>query len=561
MTIFTELSIIVLVTALAACLVRLLRQPLVVGYIIAGILVGPHALNVLHSTSYIELFSKIGISILLFIVGLNLNPLVIRQMGKISLFAGFGQVFITTVLGFYILQSFGFTIASSLIGASALTFSSTIIILKLLSDSGDVDNFYGRISIGILLIQDIMATLVLLIISTLSNSEGSVAFTEVIILLIAKGVVAIFLLYLISRYILPRISHFFAASQELLFLFSLAWGLGLAALFYSLGFSIEIGALIAGVTLSISPFALEIGSRMRPLQDFFIILFFVLLGSQVVLQDIPQLLTPLIVVSLFVLIGKPLIVFWWMNILGYRRRLSFQTGMTLGQISEFSLILGALALSAGYVSRDMASLITLVGIISISGSSYLISYSDSLYRFFEPLIKFISIRDRTYKGLSRRADGNDIIIFGYDRVGIDFVQAAEKLAKKYLVVDFNPESINRLEEKGIPYRYGDAEDVEFLHELNLERAQLIISTIPEFKANMLLVQSYRRHNPTGIIIVLSHGIDHAQQLYLAGASYVVMPHFLGAHYAAQMIARHGLDIAEFERERNLHLAKLSKREA
>ncbi len=560
MTIFIELSIIVLVTALVACVVRLLRQPLVVGYIIAGIIVGPYALNILHSTELIELFSKIGISILLFIVGLNLNPMVIKEMGRISLLIGIGQVLMTAVLGYFIAHALGFDTVTSIYISIALTFSSTIIILKLLADIGDITNFYGRVSIGILLIQDLVATIVLLVVSALSVSTESITLTSLVIPLLVKGFVVAGMLYFISRYLLPKISHFFASSQELLFLFSLAWGLGMAALFYSIGFSIEIGALIAGVTLSVSPFALEIGSRMRPLQDFFIILFFVLLGSQIILQDIPVLIYSALILSGFVLIGKPIIVFIIMNILGYRRRLGFQTGMTLSQISEFSLILASLALVAGQISREAASLITLVGIITIAVSTYFIAYSDSIYRQVEGLMKLISIRRHAFKGKSRREVGSDILIFGYDRVGIDFVQAAEKLGKSYLVVDFNPHSIAQLEQRRIPHRYGDAEDVEFLHELNIGSASLIISTIPDYKANMLLVQVYRRANPTGIIIVLSHGIEHAQKLYSAGASYVVMPHYLGAHYAAQMISRHGLDVAEFERERNIHMSKLSKRE-
>jgi hypothetical protein len=352
-----------------------------------------------------------------------------------------------------------------------------------------------------------------------------------------------------------------AGSQELLFLFSIAWGLGLAAIFFAVGFSIEIGALIAGVTLSVSPFAYEIGSRMKPLRDFFIVIFFVLLGYQMVLSDISNLLVPAMVLSLFVLIAKPIIVFFIMDILGYRRRVGFLTGLTMAQVSEFSLILMSLALVHSHIDQKLASLITLVAIISIAGSTYFILNADKLFSRFDPFLKSIELRKDKKQRRSSSHQDYEVVVFGYDRVGNDFVRAAEKLEKKYIVVDFNPTSIKQLQEKGIPFKYGDADDVEFLGELNLSQVKLIVSTIPDFKTSMLLVRTYRQHNLTGIIMVLSHDIEHAEKLYLAGASYVVMPHYLGAHYASQMIAKHGFDIAEFERERNLHLQRLAKREA
>lgn len=559
MPLFIELSIIVFITAIVATLMRLMRQPLVLAYIISGIVVGPYVLNILHSTESIELFSKIGISILLFIVGLHLNPMIIREVGKVAFIVGFGEIVLTASIGYYIVRWFGYEPTTALFIAMALSFSSTIIILKLLTDKGDINKLYARIAIGVLLIEDIVATTILLITST-TASVGTEGLLQVAGGLVIKGGVTIIILYLVSKYVLPRMSHFLASSQEFLFLFSLTWGLGLAALFYTLGFSIEIGALIAGITLSVSPFAYEIGSRLRPLRDFFIITFFIMLGSHMVWENIGALIMPALVLSACVLFARPLIIFSIMNILGYRRKLSFETGLSLAQISEFSLILATLALSFNYINAQAMSLITLISMITISGSTYLILYNDKIYKRCTWLLKLIELRRSATKGKTLKHEKSDIIIFGYDRVGSDFVQAAEKLGKRHLVVDFNPRSVAKLREQKIPYRYGDAEDVEFLQELEFGETQLVVSTIPSFDANMLIVQQYRKVNSSGIVMVLSHDVHQAKALYLAGASYVVMPHYLGAHHAAQMISRHGFDHEEFERERNLHLAKLSKRE-
>lgn len=566
MTIFIELSIIIVVATVAALLMRLLRQPLIVGYILTGIVVGPYALDLLHSKEEMELFSKIGISILLFIVGLTLNPDIVREVGKTSLITGIGQVLFTSSIGFFIVYALGFGVTASLYVAIALTFSSTIIILKLLSDRGDTGKLYGKISIGFLLVQDLVATLILLFITVFGSAlfVGQHLFTGAaaleILRLLFLGSIVTFILYGVSKFVLPKLSASVAGNPEVLFIFSIAWGLGLSSLFAVIGFSIEIGALIAGTLLAVSPFAYEIGARMKPLRDFFILIFFILLGAQMVLAQVSSLIVPALVLSLFVLVGNPIIVIVLMNLLGYRSRTAFMSGLTVAQISEFSLILVALGYSLGHIGEDAVSLVTLVGIFTIIGSTYLILYADGIYARLGKIIERVVPRKHHHREPVMKQDQPDVIIFGYDRVGQDFVSAAAHVSAHYLVVDYNPESITRLQSNNIPFRYGDAEDVEFLREIGFRGTRLIVSSIPDYGTNALLVQYYRKENPDGIIIVLAHTVPDAKALYLAGASYVVMPHFLGAHHAALLIARHGFDVRGFEQERNIHLMKITKRE-
>ncbi len=557
MHIFIELSVIVLITTLVAALMRLLKQPLAVGYILSGIIVGPYFLDILHSTESIELFSKIGISILLFVVGLSLNPDAIKETGKVSLITGIGQVVFTSVIGFLIMRGLGYDQTSSIYGSIALTFSSTIIILKLLSDKGDLRKLYGKIAIGFLLVQDIVATLILLVVS----AGGAGGISSALGIVLVKGIVAIVALYIFSKRVLPKLSAYLAGSQELLFLFSIAWGLGLASLFYHLGFSIEIGALIAGVTLSVSSYAPEIGSRMKPLRDFFVVLFFVLLGSQVILTGISSQIGPAILLSLFVLVGNPLIVFFLMNILGYRSRTGFMAGLTVAQISEFSLILMALGLSLGHVSRETVSLITLVGIATIAGSTYLIMYSEKIYTAMRPLLRFLEIRKPTHEDTTDEDGAAEMIIFGYDRVGFDFVKAARTITEKFLVVDFNPKSISALKQKNIPHRYGDAGDVEFLGEVGLEHAKIIVSTIPDMETKLLILREYRKVSPHGVVLLTARTGEQARLLYTEGASYVVMPHHLGAHHAAELITAHKFDASKFKECKDEHLCSITEREA
>lgn len=559
MDIFIEIGIVLAIVTLTTFVTRLLKQPLVVGYILSGIIAGPYVLNLITDTEYVELFSKLGIAILLFIVGLNLKPDVIRDVGKVALFTGLGQIIITSAVGFGIMLLLGFSYIPALYGAIALTFSSTIIILKLLGDKGDLKKLYGKISVGFLLVQDVVATIILLLISVWGSNEKSTSIGLDMVLLLAKGFLAFYVLYIVNKYLLPKISKFLSTSQEHLFIFALTWGLGIAAIFHQFHFSIEIGALIAGVILSSSIFSQEIISKMKPLQDFFILQFFVLLGSQIILSEISTIILPAILLSLFVLIGNPIIVLLIMNAMGYKSHTGFLAGLTVAQISEFSLILMALGLSFGHVDSTTVSLITLVGIITISGSTYLILYSDKIYHKLKNFLQILEFKKPTVHEGNTEDEDYNMIIFGYDRVGYDFMHMAQKIETKFLIVDYNPEAIHKLEKSKAPFRFGDAGDIDFLEEINMKKAKAVVSTIPDFKTNIHLVSYYRNHSKDGIIIVTAHDIHESKELYSLGASLVIMPHYLGATFASQMIESFGLNPNAFNEEKERHLKYLEHR--
>lgn len=559
MNLFVELSLIIFIATFISIIMKVLKQPFILGYILTGILVGPYFFNILHSTENMELFSKIGITILLFIVGLHLNPSAIKDVGKVAVFGASGQILFTFIIGYLISLALGFTSIASFYVGIALSFSSTIIVLKFLSDKLDVDKLYGRISIGFLLVQDLVASTILILITAFSNPEALQSPIILILGLFLKGIILALILLVANKFIFPKLASFAATSGELLFLSSLAWGMGIASLFYLAGFSIEIGALAAGVALSTTHFATEIGSRMKPLRDFFVLLFFILLGSQMVLDTIPNLLFPATILSLFVLIGKPLIVFMLMNLFKYKAKTNIFAGFTLGQISEFSLILATLGAAVGHIDTETLSLITLVGLITIAGSTYLILYSEQLYLLVEPFLRLIEIRKVKREREKLEQFNPDVVLFGYDRVGADFVKAMQKLERPYLVVDYNPKAINKLKHQGIPCTFGDAEDIEFLQELNFKELKLVISTVPEFEVNKLLVKHAATTNPETITIVISHKVHEAVELYKSGATYVMMPHFLGAAFAARLISKNGLHKKKFEEEQEKHKEQLVKR--
>jgi Kef-type K+ transport system membrane component KefB len=537
MEIFIEISIILIVTTGIATLARMLKQPLVVGYLLSGVIVGPYFLNILKSNDEVALFSQVGIAMLLFIVGLSLNPATVKETGKASLITGLGQIIFTSVIGFFLMKFLGYSNVVSMYGSIALAFSSTIIILKLLSDRGDLNSLYGKVSIGFLLVQDVVATILLIVVPLVGshNASGGDIGMEFFRLFISGTVVSVGL-YLIAKYILPKFSDYLACSSELLFLFSVSWGLVLATVFYKIGFSIEIGALIAGVTLSASKYSFEISSRMRPLRDFFVVMFFVLLGSHLVLSQIGTLFYPALVLSLFVLFGNPLIVFILMNVLGYSKKTSFMAGLTVAQISEFSLILMALGLSLGHFDQSAVTLITLVGIITITGSTYFVIYADFFYRRVGKFLDLISFNKKESNENHHASAGYDMYIIGYGRVGSEFIEKAKTEHLNYVIVDYNPEVFAKGKDKDINSCFGDIEDVEFLEEIGISAAKIIVSTAPDTNANILLLKHYRKTNKDGVFIAMAHTVDEANDLYKEGATYAVLPHYLGAYHAAQMIS-------------------------
>jgi len=538
MDIFIQFGLIVLVVLILSGIMRILKQPLIIGYIISGIILGPFFLNFISGNQTINFFSEIGVALLLFIVGLHLSPKVIKEVGKISLITGIGQIVFTSIGGFLIGIVFGFSWLVSLYISIALTFSSTIIIMKLLSDKEALEKLYGKISIGFLLVQDLVAIIILIVISSLStagNPGNILLFTSL------KGLGIIVILAPISYFVLPKLSNFFAKSQEFLFVFSITWGLGLAALFFYAGFSIEVGALIAGIVLSISPYSYEISSKLKPLRDFFIISFFLILGSQMVFGNISNFIVPIIVFSLFILIGNPLIVMILMGIFGYNKKTGFMAGLTVAQISEFSLILVALGVKVGHLSQEILSLVTLIGLITIGGSTYMIMYSDKIYPRISKLLTVFEKKKLCKKEIPKKE--YQYILLGYNRIGYSILKAFSKLTKDYVVIDFDPKTINELKTQKAPCIYRDVEDVEFLEELNLKKAKVIVSTIPEKETNLFLLREFKKRN-TNIVILTARQISDALELYKAGADYVILPHFLGGEYVSKMIEKAQANIYE-----------------
>lgn len=550
--VFTELSIVLVIATIVSLIVHRLKQPLIIGYILTGIIVGPFLLNLANANEAFDTFSQIGITLLLFIIGLELSVTVVRRMGKTVLLTALTLLLSIGTVGFLVGTAFHFTQTEALLTGFCLFFSSTIIIAKVLSDKKELGRLNGQIAIGVILIDDVVATIALLFVA--SQSNGSLDAID-ILLLAAKGIGVVLGLFLVGTKVLPHLIRYIAKSQELLFIFALAWGFGIAALVNFIGFSVEVGALFAGVTLAHLPYARQIAAKLKPLRDFFIIIFFISLGKGLELSNLRGALLPAAALSAIVLFIKPLVTMASLGFMRYTKRTSFKAAINLSQISEFSIILVVLAAGSGLVSGHLSAIITLVALITIAISTYLMKYDDAIYARIQRALTLFE-RSKTTEA-KHTAKVYPLILFGYNG-GQQFLKTFKSMSHPFVVVDYDPDVIDELEHKHIEYLYGDATDPEILDEISFEQAKLIVNTIDDHDVNVTLLNHVRQHSQEAVVICYSTDHTKAAELYRLGASYVMLPHFIGTQQLNSFLQENGFNKQSFAKYRKHHLVEIGR---
>ncbi len=536
-SVYQEVTLLLIATAVLGLIALRLRQPVIVAYILIGIVAGPSVLDWVSAHEPMQLLAEIGVTVLLFVVGLKLDVHLIRKLGKVALATGLGQLAFTIVLGFLIGLALDMGWLRSLYVAVALTFSSTIIIVKLLSDKREIDSLHGRIAMGFLIVQDIAVVLAMMVIGTYSVADADtswiVQFGEVVLKVVGLGLGV----GLLMRYVLPRLLHLVATSQELLLVFAVAWGTSLAAVGEWLGFSKEVGAFLAGFSLASLPFREAINARLASLRDFLLLFFFVHLGTQMDLTTLGAELPAAVILSLFVLIGNPLIVMTIMGYMGYRKRTGFLAGLTVAQISEFSIIFIAMGVAVGHVDPAALGLVTLVGLITITMSTYMILYSQRLYGWFEPWLGRFERRDPfRERAMEEPPQQADVILFGMGRYGRRLAERLAESGLQVLGVDFDPEVLAQPQPAGVQVVFGDVEDDEFIAHLPLTSASWVLSTLRSVEHDHALILLLRRLGCTARIGVTAHDPGDARRLWDTGADEILLPFHDAADHAARRIA-------------------------
>jgi len=542
--IFYEFAALLVLAAGVGFAGLLLRQPLIVSFIAVGIVAGPSVLDIARSDEQIDLLAELGIAVLLFLVGLKLDFNLIRTLGPVALVTGLGQVIFTTVFGFGIGLALGLDALTAFYVAVALTFSSTIIIVKLLSDKREIDSLHGRIALGFLIVQDVVVVIAMIVLSAIGVGAGDDAALTDVLVVLGYGLAMLFAVALFIRYVANPLVDRLARAPELLVSFAIGWAALLAAVGHYLGFGKELGGLLAGVSLASTAYREAIAARLASLRDFLLLFFFIALGASLDLSILGASVGPAIVLSLFVLIGNPLIVLIIMVTMGYRKRTGFLAGLTVAQISEFSLIFMAMGVTIGHVTDQALGLVTLVGLITIATSTYMITYSHQIYNRMEPLL---GIFDRRMAATPREdapsnTQGHDVILFGLGRYGLGIAGALREAGLKVLGVDFSPDAICHARKDGYDVIFGDATDPEFLAHLPLGAAKWLVLAVPEHDTGLThgdprraLLISIRDLGYHGRVAVAAHSEQTAAELTRAEADIVLMPYRDAAVAAARMI--------------------------
>jgi len=537
---FTEMALLLGITALAGMIAVRLRQPMLITYIIVGVLVGPAGFSLVQSHDQIDLLAQIGVTVLLFVVGLKLDLHQVRHIGPVALATGLGQLGFTIFFGFLLVLAFGKSTIEAIYIAVALTFSSTIIVVKLLSDKRELDSLHGRVAVGFLIVQDIAVVFAMMVMSALRDTGDGDHFALAASLALRIGA-AVVLMYLLMRYLLPRVVQSIARSQELLLIFAVAWGTGLAALGEWAGFSKEAGAFLAGFSLASTGYRDALNARLVGIRDFLLLFFFIDLGAKLEFSSLGGEIGPALALSLFVLVGNPLIVMAIMGYMGYRKRTGFLAGLTVAQISEFSIVFVAMGITLGHVGNETLGLTTMVGVVTITVSTYMILFSHGLYERLAPWLGIFE-RRRPHRELAverqRRPDGEPaVLVFGLGRYGSRLLGRLRDSGVNALGIDFDPEAVRDLRRAGLPVRYGDGEDPAMLESLPLAGADWVVTTLPHWETNRALLYALREAGFKGRIAGVVRDDSHGESMEKAGVHRVLYPFNDAADHAAAQIAQ------------------------
>ncbi|MBN8704272.1 MAG: cation:proton antiporter [Bacteroidetes bacterium] len=542
-TLVNSVGISIIAATVLAYLAHLLKQPLLLAYLATGMLIGPLiGFGWVSNQADIETISHIGLILLLFLIGLEIDVKKLMDSGTSLITSGISQFLINTLIGLGFFALIGFTISNGnydlLYLAICCSLSSTAIAVKLLYSKFELDTLAGRLTLGILVFQDIWAILVLGIQPNLANPDVLAIFGSLL-----KGVLLVLIALVASKYLLPKLFKRIGKNPEMVLVASLGWCFALCGLSVQLGMSAEMGALIAGVSISTFPYNLDVIAKVINIRDFFVTLFFVALGMQIpnpFLQ--PELLGLALITALFLILSRFISVYPILYGLKNGHRVSLLTSINLAQLSEFSLVIASLGFAAGHISQDILTVIMFTFVITSISSTYLIQFNQQVQGVLAKGLITIGLKDvESHKSEDEdeKDEGKEIALLGFFRVASSLIRETmddpkSDLKDKILVVDFNPEVHNTLHSLGIKAIYGDISHLDTLHHAGIHEAKLVVSTIPDNilvgTDNLKMIKAIKSLCPHARIVVTAESTARALKMYQEGADYVFLPRILAAEH-------------------------------
>lgn len=544
-----DITLCILFAWVLGLLAHFSRQPLILAYLIAGFLIGPFGTGLVKSQESISIISELGLIFMLFMIGLEIDLKKIVRAGKVILFAAGGQLLGGCLLGILFFTGIGLSMGGGKFDALylcvACALSSTVIIVKVLYEKRELDTLPGRVTLGVLVLQDIFAILFLAVQPSLAKLQISV-----ILLSIVRVGVLVATALALSRYVLPRLFHQIARRPELVLLGALAWCFLIGEIAEKLHLSREMGSLVAGVSLSTFPYALDVTAKVTTLRDFFITLFFVALGMTIPIPGL-SVIGLALVMAAFTVVSRVLTTFTPLYLMKQGLRASLLPAINLAQISEFSLVVIQTGVAANHISTETASAASFAFVVLAVLSTFVMVRSDQITRFLIGPLKRIGVRDLDH--VQARTDGEQegghgegrrIVILGFFRAASALLTEIERqnpfMLDQIGVVDFNPVVFQTLVDRGVHVSYGDISSVDTLIHAGVGKAELIILSVPDSllkgASNEKLVRHVRTLNPTAKIVATADLLSDVNDLYAAGADYVTVPRLSDAHELYTVIA-------------------------
>jgi len=545
------------------------RQPLILAYLIAGFCIGPFGAGWVKSQESISVISELGLIFMLFMIGLEIDLKKIVRAGKVILFAASGQLLGGCLLGVLFFAGLGLSLGGGHFDALylciACALSSTVIIVKVLYEKRELDTLPGRITLGVLVLQDIFAILFLAVQPSLANLQISV-----ILLSIGRVAVLVAAALLVSRYVLPRLFHQIARRPELILLGALAWCFLVAETAEQLSLSREMGALIAGVSLSTFPYALDVTAKVTTLRDFFITLFFVALGMTIPVPGVSVIGLALMIAA-FTVVSRLVTTFAPLYLMKQGLRASLLPAINLAQISEFSLVVIQTGVADNHIAAETANAASFAFVVLAVLSTFVMTRSDEIIRWAIGPLKRIGLRDLDH-GNGHAEEGHEgghgearrIVILGFFRAASALLAEIERqapvLLEQITVIDFNPNVYQTLLSRGLHVIYGDISSADTLLHAGIGKSEMIILSVPDAllkgASNEKLVRHVRTLNPKALIVATADLLSDVDELYAAGASYVTVTRLSDAHELFTVIeaAQAGL-LADKRTELDLRLSE------
>ena len=533
-----NLGFIVITAATFAFVGKLIRMPTIVGYILAGIVLGP-VLQLVELDHSLELISELGIALLLFLVGLELSFAKVKDLGRVALILGGIQVLLTATGGMLVAHFMGFAPMESIFLGGTVTFSSTVVVIKLLDQKGVMNRLYARISVALFLAQDIVVIAALTVLTGFGGSEPLAPIELLINFGKAFGGMAVLLILALiaARYLLPKPFAWAARSPDTVFIWALCWCFLVVILAHQFHLSVEIGAFLAGIAIAQLPIHEDLHRRLHPLMTFFIAVFLVTLGIKMELSSFAAIWPTALGLSAFVLLIKPIIVFSILARMRFSEYTAFQTAIATGQVSEFAFILLALGATTGLIEADIVALGGLVGITTIALSSYLIIHSEALYAAIARtgILKLLRAKQEPDSEILRHRKDH-IIVVGMNALGREIVKQLTLRNERVLAIDTDPKKLEGLGDADI--LIGNVEYQSVVEEVGLREARLVVSALQIEDTNHLL--AYRCRSASVPCAIHAFDLSVVNDLLDLDVTYLMMPAADGILQQRQLMQQQGI---------------------